>query len=199
MRSVRASHMARCSAIQCSAYESVFGLSSQIRTRPVLLERITPLCSSTERCFMKDGSAISKGAATVVANHLKLDGRGTLNTRPHLKRKSVALNRPTAQKGYLVPLPTRVGCWRSTNLAVSATDDRTMNTFLESLPAGGICARQRAPGRPIVHVLLARRTLHLIPAILFWTNDGGLPQQSKAAGESAKRGPAQAHRRLRAR
>jgi hypothetical protein len=29
-----------------------------------LLERITPLRSSTARCFMKDGSAIANGAAS---------------------------------------------------------------------------------------------------------------------------------------
>ena len=62
MRSVRASQTARCPASQASAWPSVLGLSSQVRTRPALFERITPLFSSTERCFMNDGSAIANGA-----------------------------------------------------------------------------------------------------------------------------------------
>ncbi len=65
MRSARASQTARWPAIHASAWASVFGLSSQVRTRPVLLERMTPLFSSTERCFMNDGSAIANGAASV--------------------------------------------------------------------------------------------------------------------------------------
>ena len=64
MRSLRASQIARCSAIQRSACDSALGRSSQVRTRPTLLERITPLRSSTDRCFMNDGSAIAKGAAS---------------------------------------------------------------------------------------------------------------------------------------
>ena len=47
MRSVRASQIARCPASQASARPSVFGLSSQVRTRPSLLERITPLFNAT--------------------------------------------------------------------------------------------------------------------------------------------------------
>ncbi len=64
MRSLRASHTARCSAIQRSACDKVLGTSSQVRTRPTLFERITPLRSSTDRCFMNDGNAIPKGAAS---------------------------------------------------------------------------------------------------------------------------------------
>ena len=63
MRSDRDSQTARCSAIQRSACDSTFGRISQVRTRPTLFDRITPLRSSTDRCFMNDGSAISNGAA----------------------------------------------------------------------------------------------------------------------------------------
>ena len=45
--------------------DSARGASSQVRTRPALLERMTPLRSSTERCFMNEGSAIANGAASV--------------------------------------------------------------------------------------------------------------------------------------
>ena len=66
MRSLRDSHMARCEAIQRSARASAFGRSSHVCTLGlVLLDRTTPLRSSTDRRFMNDGSAISKGAASV--------------------------------------------------------------------------------------------------------------------------------------
>jgi len=65
MRSLRDSQAARCEAIHCSARDSAFGRSSQVRTRPDLVERTTPLLSSTERCFMNEGSAIANGAASV--------------------------------------------------------------------------------------------------------------------------------------
>src|SRR5256885_2278301 len=47
MRSERASHVARCSAIHRSACDSVRGTSSQVRTRPTLVERSR--CESTSR------------------------------------------------------------------------------------------------------------------------------------------------------
>src|SRR4029079_16384598 len=65
MRSLRDSQAERCDAIQRSARESAFGRSSHVRTRPDLVERTTPLLSSTARCFMNDGSAIAHGPASV--------------------------------------------------------------------------------------------------------------------------------------
>ena len=81
MRSVRASQAARCPAIQASARPSVFGLSSQVRTRPALLERMTPLFSSTDRCFMNDGSAIVNGAASADTD------AGPCPSRPTIARR----------------------------------------------------------------------------------------------------------------
>ncbi len=59
------SHMARCSASHCSAWPNRSGTSSQVRTRPCLRLRTTPLRSSTARCFISEGKAISKGSAKV--------------------------------------------------------------------------------------------------------------------------------------
>src|SRR5215207_4082529 len=62
-RSVRPSHMARCSDSHRSMAVNGSSSMAQIRTRPTLHVRIHPLSSRRRMCCMKDGNAISKGCA----------------------------------------------------------------------------------------------------------------------------------------
>ena len=63
-RSVRPSQIARCSSSQPPMAATCFRSISQVRTRPLLLVRISPLSSSMWMCFMNEGRAMSKGAAS---------------------------------------------------------------------------------------------------------------------------------------
>src|SRR5262245_1388177 len=107
-RASRPSHSARSWAIQRSAAFSGRGTSRYVRTRPPLRERTRPHCSSTSRCCVKEGSAMSKARAS------SLTGAG-----PALSRLSTArrVGSPSARKTR-----SRCICWLGICLTISQAD-----------------------------------------------------------------------------
>src|SRR3954467_14738229 len=80
-RSKCRSQIARCSAIHCSSVRIGPGSSRHLRTRPTFSERTRPLRCSTSSCCIADGSDMSRGAASSLADAAPRDSRTTIARR----------------------------------------------------------------------------------------------------------------------